>query len=88
MFEHSYHVTNTCMLHNCDNQTAQEDDSVELRYIDDANRLTVLCLTLVFDLDYSSLCLNDTILHTHTRACRRHSVTRKRRKMTDSNSVI
>ena len=65
MFEHSYHVTNTCMLHNCDNQTAQEDDSVEHRYIDDANRLTVLCLTLVFDIDYSSLCLNDTMLHTH-----------------------
>ena len=66
MFEHSYNVTNTCMLHTCDNQKAQEDDSVELGYIDDANRLTVLCLTLVFDIDYSSLCLNDTMLHTHT----------------------
>ena len=49
MFEQSYNVTDTCMLHTCDNQKAQEDDSVELGYIDDANRLTVLCLTLVFD---------------------------------------
>ena len=56
------------MLHTCDNQKAQEDDTVELGYIDDANRLTVLFLTLVFDIDYSSLCLNDTMLHTHTHA--------------------
>ena len=53
------------MLHTCDNQKAQEDDNVELGDIDDANRLTVLCLTLMFDIDYSSLCLNDTMLHTH-----------------------
>ena len=53
------------MVHTCDNQKAREDDSVELGYIDDANRLTVLCLTLVFDIDYPLLSLNDNMLHTH-----------------------